>query len=201
MSGNENKRRIMESHIFAGNDEPEPRHVRPAGQSPSHLGNLPPPPQQYSTPNRNQQTPPRQNYNIPDYEPLHVNRSPNPHRSPQQAPMDNSRFQLCTPHSSRFADNTVVSRPAPQTFDGLIVTSGVPELSPFPTISFDAPEIPSSFEFNVKPLTAQKNRTPKQLKIETTNETMKKMRDELQQDSAQFSARIKSIKSRENEIM
>ena len=114
-----------------------------------------------------------------------------------QNPLPETRYELATPHGSRFAANATVMRPQTPTFDGIITESSVPPLTPFPDFTFETPQIQTSFEFHVKPLTAQSNRGgAKKLNISSNNE-MRKMREEIQADAAQFSAKIRGIEKGE----
>lgn len=189
MTTNEaNKQKVMQSHIFGDPPQSPPQIKR----TPSRVNQAPLPPLADEVQNqRMQQLPPQNDFVI--------------QRSPQRAPppppqnyRQDERFNLVTPHSSRFVSDAQVTRPPVQTFDGLIKESSVPPLSPFPEFTFETPEIQTNFEFHVKPLTAQSSRSSaKKLNIGSNSE-IRKIRDQIQADSVEFAAKLQQIQGPNN---
>ena len=202
----QNKQKVMESHIFGSTNErnspqkatqinkPEQKIKRTT----SRVAALPP--LSDAIPPLASQNHTNQNNTIPDFhfevQDIQPYQRIQPQHHPASRPIDENRYELCTPHGSRFASNTTVARPQTPSFDGLIKESNVPPLSPFPDFNFEAPQIQTNFEFRVRPLTTQTNRNMKKLHI-STNSEMRRMRDEIQEDSQQFSARISTMKTDE----
>ena len=203
-----NKQKVMESHIFGASPEKNQQNAQSHVQKPqnqikratSRVAALPPlqAPDAAAEGQRvtvsNKQLPDF-HLEVQDIEPYHRIQQNRPQNRPQ---IDENRYELVTPHGSRFAANATVMRPQTPTFEGLIKESNVPPLSPFPDFSFEAPQIQTNFEFRVRPLTTQSNRNVKKLHV-TSNNEIRKMRDEIQADSAQFSARIHGLKNEEAE--
>jgi hypothetical protein len=74
----------------------------------------------------------------------------------------------------------------------LVQASAVPPLAPFPEFRFELPQIPTSFEFPLRPATTKVDRNAKRFQAAPAAE-MRKIRDEIARDSAQFEARMKQI--------
>ncbi|EAY21574.1 hypothetical protein TVAG_013390 [Trichomonas vaginalis G3] len=182
----ENKKKVMESHIFGGAPQSPPQQRR----TPSRANQAPLPPLADEIQIQRQQPPPQPQNDF------NFQRSPQrPQQQPQPAYKPDDRLNLVTPHSSRFATATQINRPPVQNFDGLVKESSVPPLSPFPEFTFEPPQIQTNFEFHVKPLTAQSSRsTAKKLTINSNSE-IRKIRDEIQADSAEFASKLQQIQA------
>lgn len=180
----QNKRKVMESRIFgdSANEQPSLPQRQPQNRSFYKQSPLPP------LPTENQNTRYAENIApIPD-----AGLVQQPRKQMQQSPFPETQYKFVKPQGSRFVANATVQRPQTPTFDGIVTETSVPPLTPFPDFTFEAPQIQTSFEFHVRPLTTQSNRGVKKLNI-SSNDEMRKMREEIQADSAQFSSRIRGF--------
>ena len=162
---NDNKRRVMESHIFG--DLPSENRPRRNFQN-----------ENYDPPVRNRE----ENYYYSPEPPKYTNRNPASGDNPI-APKCNSRLKFMS---------TQVVAPSVYQYDGTRRDTSVAPLSPFPEFTLESTTITETYQFPVKPLSAQPNKSQKKLSFAIGSE-IKKMQDEIKTDSEVFSNRIRRM--------
>ena len=159
----ENKRKIMQSSIFGGNDE------KP----------------QYKSPQRQiqQQSPPQRQMPMQDqhyYQGTEVQQYRSPQINSENIPQTNYAFTG--------SKNSSISTPS---FTGLVHCSNIPALSAFPDINLAPIQSNDSYDFSLKPRTAL--RPPQRSLTFKPNNQMKMMRESLSQDMTSFQQRIQRL--------
>jgi hypothetical protein len=102
------------------------------------------------------------------------------------------KASLPPPHRAAFLDAPVRPAELPQCTN-LVRRSEVPPLAPFPHFQFEPVAIQTDFTFSVRPLTTSTEKGGRRLERPAVNE-MKKIRDEVLRDTAQFEDRMKQMK-------
>lgn len=200
---NENKRKVMESRVFIGDDQ----SVVQKAALRSALNKPLPTLQSVNDANIQQKDTIKNSFgdqkqtkyileNVPGEDELQFIRkkvTTNIQRNYNKNVDSDNNYPLqlrgITPHSTRFASSATINKLPVQSFEGIVLEGKVPALSPFPNFSFDLPEIPTEFCFSIKPLTSQAPRSIRKLNV-STDSTIRKVLDELQIDSKQFSSRL-----------
>jgi hypothetical protein len=183
-----NRRRALNSNIFeldstsTGNAPATDANRRRNMMSNLQFGNLPPP-----NPIAQRTAPLAVDYQIRDIEFRPRRQSQNT----TELPPVERRVPLPTPHRATFLD-AQVKRPVLPSCDKLVQPSPVPPLAPFPEFHFELPTVPTSFDFPARPLTTQADRNVKRFQAPPAVE-MRKIREEIARDSAEFETRMRQI--------
>jgi hypothetical protein len=113
----------------------------------------------------------------------------------RQPPRPTDHVNLPQPKRAAFLDAPVKPVALPPC-DNLVHKSIVPPLAPFPEFHFDPLPVQTTFAFAVRPLTTQAADPRSAKRFRATGSTeMRKMREELARDTAQFEARIRQIQN------
>jgi len=161
----ENKRRVMESHIFG--DLPSENKPRRNFQN-----------ENYDPPVRNRE----EGYFYSPESPKYTNMNP-AYGDYHIAPKGNSKLKFMS---------TQVVAPSVYQYDGTRRDTSVAPLSKFPEFTLESTPITETYQFPVKPLSAQPYKSQKKLSFAIGSE-IKKMQEEIKTDSEVFSNRIRMI--------